>query len=166
MGINNFTTPASALDKVAKIAAGYKGQPDQLMHVLLEAQKVAGNALPSDVAAVISKEMGVPQNHIYGFITFYSMFSDSKRGKYVIRICRSTPCHVRGAVNIVNAMEEALGIKMGETTDDGLFTLEYTECLGICDIAPAVMVNDDVHGNLTAESAKELIMKYKREGVK
>ena len=166
MGINNYATPASDLAKVAEIASAYKGQKDQLMQVLLEAQKVAGNALPGDVAAVISKELGVPQNQIYGFITFYSMFSDKVRGKYVVRICRSTPCHVRGALDVVKAMEEALGIKMGETTQDGLFTLEYTECLGICDVAPAIMINDDVHGNLTPESVKDLIMKYKREDVK
>lgn len=158
----NYSTPPSILVEVARIAAPYKGKPEMLMNVLVECQKIV-NAFSEDVAAVIAREMGISQTHVYGFITFYAMLSVTPRGKYIIRMCKSAPCHVRGAKDVVDTMEEILGIKMGETTADGLFTLEYCACLGICDISPSIMINDRVYGNLTPESTKALLKKYLRD---
>lgn len=160
--MSNHNTPPAKLVEVAAIASRYKGQQDQLMQVLIECQSVV-NTFSEDVAAVIAREMGLSQTHVYGFITFYAMLSTKPRGKYIIRMCKSAPCHVRGAREIVKAMEDFLHIKMGETTEDNRFTLEYCECLGICDVSPAIMINDKTYGNLTPESARELLKQYIRE---
>ena len=109
--------------------------------------------------------MGIAQTHVYGFITFYAMLSVKPHGKYIVRMCKSAPCHVRGAQEIVLALEDQLNIKMGETTEDGRFTLEYCPCLGICDVSPAIMINDKTYGDLTPDSVREIIKRYIREDV-
>ena len=157
-------TPQPHLDQVAAMASEFKDQKDQLMLVLLRAQKITGhNALPEDVATVIAEEMGVTKNHIYDFATFYAMFSTENRGKHVIRVCKSTPCHVNKASNAAHMLEKALGIKMGETTEDGQFTLEHIECIGVCDRAPAMLVDDEVYGPLTKESIPEILAHYQEQ---
>ncbi len=159
-----LTTPAAGLVEVARIAAPYKNRPEMLMHVVTEVQKVVPG-LSQAVAAVIAREMGVSQTHVSGFITFYAMLSVRPHGKYIVRMCKSAPCHVRGAQEVVLAIEDLLGIQMGETTEDGRFTLEYCPCLGICDISPAIMINEKTYGDLTPEGVRELIKRYIREDV-
>lgn len=156
----NCSAKPAVLDKVAAIAAPYKGREDMLIHVLKEAQNVADNAIAKDVAAVIAKEMGLPLVKVYGVVSFYAMFSTECRGKYVIRMCKSAPCKVKGAGEVLKAFEKKLGISCGETTADCKFTLETCECLGICDISPAVMINDEIYGDLTPAKVKEIIAKY------
>lgn len=153
-------TDPAILKEVAAIAAAYKGREDMLIKVLKDAQVVANNGIAADVAAVIATEMGLPISKVYGVVSFYSMFATHARGQYIIRMCKSAPCHVKGAKEVLKAMEEALGIKVGETTADGKFTLETCECLGICDVSPAIMVNDDVYGNLTPETVKTVLANY------
>ncbi|MCL6269619.1 NAD(P)H-dependent oxidoreductase subunit E [Sansalvadorimonas sp. 2012CJ34-2] len=163
--MNTSHTPAMQLEQVASLAREFKGKKDQLMLVLLKAQKITGhNALPEDVAVVIAEEMGVTKNHIYDFATFYAMFSTEKRGKHVIRVCKSTPCHVNKASNAAHMLEKTLGIKMGETTEDGQFTLEHIECIGVCDRAPAMLVDDEVYGPVTEESIPGILSKYQMQG--
>ena len=94
-------------------------------------------------------------------MTFYSMYSVTPRGKYIIRMCESAPCHVNGAENILESLKEELGIQAGETTSDGLFTLEHTACLGTCEVSPAMQINEVVFGNLTAAKVKEIIENYR-----
>ena len=106
-----LTTPAAQLVEVARIAAPYKNRPEMLMNVVIEVQKVVP-ALSEAVAAVIAREMGIAQTHVYGFITFYAMLSVKPHGKYIVRMCKSAPCHVRGAQEIVLALEDQLNIKM------------------------------------------------------
>jgi len=159
-----YRTPSSLLVEVATIAAPYRDRPEMLMKVILRVQKVAP-ALSEDVSNVIAREMNIPMTQVYSFITFYAMLSVKPRGKYIIRMCKSAPCHVRGAKEVVLAIEKQLGIKMGETTEDGRFTLEYCPCLGICDISPAIMINDKTYGNLNAKSVSDVIKRYIREDV-
>lgn len=154
------------MTQVAAIAARYHNEPDQLMRILFDVQKVAGNAIPREVAAVVSSVTGIPEAEIYSYITFYAMFSTKPRGKYVVRMCKSAPCHVVGAAEIAAAISNCLGIAPGETTSDGLFTLEYCECIGLCDTAPALMVNDSVYTNLTPQSAVALMQACRRGGVR
>ena len=159
-----YKTPASRLVQVAGIAAEYRDRPDMLLIVLIRVQKVV-SAFSKEVAAVIAREMNIPMNQVYSFVTFYAMLSVKPRGKYIIRMCKSAPCHVRGAQKIVDALEEQLGIRMGESTEDGRFTLEYCPCLGLCEISPAIMINDRVYGNLTPGAVREIIKQYVREDV-
>ena len=159
-----YKTPASKLVQVAAIAAEYKGRPDMLMTVIIRAQKVV-SAFSKEVASVIAREMDIPMNKVYSFITFYAMLSVKPRGRYIVRMCKSAPCHVHGAQAVVQALEDQLGISIGETTEDGRFTLEYCPCLGLCEISPAIMINEHVYGNLTPESGRDIIKQYIREDV-
>lgn len=154
------------MSQIAAIAARYKNEPDQMMRILFDVQKICGNAVPREAAAVISSVTGVPEAQIYGFISFYAMLSDKPRGKYVIRMCKSAPCHIVGASEVADAIANYLGIKVGETTSDGLFTLEFCECIGLCDTSPAIMVNESVYTSLTPQSAVALIQAYKNGGVR
>ncbi|MCD7864925.1 MAG: NADH-quinone oxidoreductase subunit NuoE [Clostridiales bacterium] len=166
MGTENYVlkTPTSKLVQVAAIAAEYRDQPEMLMDVLIRVQKVT-SVISREVTGVISREMNIPLPKAYSFVTFYAMLSVKPQGKYIVRMCKSAPCHVRGAQEIVDAIEDFLGIKMGETTEDGRFTLEYCSCLGQCDRAPAIMINETVYGNLTPETVKDIIKQYIREDV-
>jgi NADH-quinone oxidoreductase subunit E len=101
--------------------------------------------------------MRVPLSQIYDVETFYAFYSTKKRGKVLIQLCKSAPCHVKGALEVLEAFERDLGIKAGETTADGEFTLETCECIGACAVSPAALVDDTVHGNLSPESVHEFI---------
>ena len=150
--------------ELTPIIEKYKDKPETLMYMLLELQKVSGNAISEDVAVAASKAIGVPVNLLYDFIHFYSMFSDKQRGKYIIRLCDSAPCHVCGSAAVAQAFMSRLGIsKPGETTADGLFTFEYTQCLGVCDVAPAAIVGDKVHGDLDETAARQLVADLRKE---
>ena len=127
---------------------------------LLETQANAGNAIDAKTAAEVSKQTGVPTAKIYGVTTFYAMFSNETRGKNIIRMCKSAPCHVKGAKAVLKAFEEALGVACGETTPDGKFTLETCECLGICDVSPAALINGEVFGDLTPEKVRGILSTY------
>ena len=163
MEVNSFRyrTPASLLVEVAKIASAYRGHPDRLNLVATEVKQLVP-VLSYDVVSVMSREMDMPVAEIYNYITFYAMLSTRPHGKFTVRICKSAPCHVNGAAAVVRAIEDYLGIKMGETTEDGRFTIEYCPCLGLCDIAPAIMINRKVYGNLTPESVRDVLKAYMR----
>lgn len=160
----SYKTVSSKLVQVAEIAARYKGRPQMLMKVIIQVQKIVP-AFSASVAAVIAREMEIPQTEVYSFITFYAMLSVKPRGKYIIRMCKSAPCHVKGAAEIVRTLEELLRIRMGETTEDNRFTLEYCPCLGICEMSPAIMINDKTYGNLTPDSVRSIVKMYIREDV-
>ncbi len=145
------------LTQAASIAAKWKDRPEALLSVLHEVQAIAGNAVPLEVAEVISREMRLPLSQIYNAATFYSFFSTEKRGEVIIRLCKSAPCHVNGTGHILTAFERALGIEAGQTTPDGRFTLETCECIGACHVSPAALIGNTVYGNLTPAKVEELV---------
>ena len=149
------------LVEVARIAAPYKGQRDQLMNVILKVEK-AVPAFSPQVTAVIAREMDLSQTEVYSFISFYKMLSTKERGKYVIHMCQSAPCHIRGAKAVLESIEDFLHIKIGETTEDKRFTLEYSPCIGMCDQAPAMLINGKAYGNLTVDSVRDVLKMYIR----
>ena len=163
MADNSFSyrTKPSLLVEVAKIASAYKGRPDRLNLVCTEVSQIV-EVLSYDVASVIAREMGISLADVYNYVTFYAMLSTKPHGKYTIRMCKSAPCHVSGAADVIRAIEEQLGIKVGETTEDGRFTIEYCPCLGNCDIAPSILINKKVYGNLTPEKVKDILKVYIR----
>ncbi|MBR5381172.1 MAG: NAD(P)H-dependent oxidoreductase subunit E [Oscillospiraceae bacterium] len=165
MGTSEYSQVAPlTLVEVARLAAPYRDQPDQLMRVVLAVEKVVPVFSPQ-VTAVIAREMNLSQTEVYSFISFYERLYTGERGKYIIHMCQSAPCHIRGAKEVLAAIEEFLNIKIGETTEDGLFTLAYAPCIGACDVAPAIMINDKVFGNLTPESVKDVLKSFIREEV-
>lgn len=151
------------VEALERLLDKYQGQKGALLPVLIEAQNICGNWLPRNVLDMISKRLNIHLSYVYGVITFYTMLSIKPRGKYIIRVCESTTCHVMGAENLIDVLEEILGIKVGETTKDGLFTLERSSCLGVCEIAPAMQINEVVFGNLTRQKIGETLAMY-REG--
>lgn len=95
--------------------------------------------------------LNIPYSYVHGVVTFYSMFSLKPRGRYIIRLCDSPPCHLMGSESLLDYLKKKLKVDVGETTADGVFTLEITSCLGICGVAPALMINEEMIGNLTPE---------------
>ena len=161
---NNCSAVNFDASQVAAIAARYKAEPDMLMRILFDVQKICGNAVPREAATIISSVTGIPESQIYDYVTFYAMLSDKLKGKYVVRMCKSAPCHIVGAGAVADAIKNFLGIEAGETTADGLFTLEFCECIGLCDTSPAIMINDSVYTGLTPQGAVALLQNYKRGG--
>lgn len=135
-----------------------------LIAILLEIQEASGkNYVNEECADIVAKELNISISVVYDVLTFYAMFSTKPRGKYVIELCKSATCHVNNSKQVVKLFEEALGIKMGETTEDGLFTLQYTSCIGACDISPAMKIGEKVYGHLDEDRIKDILDSY-REG--
>jgi len=138
----------------------YDRSPEALIQILHRAQELFGY-LRSDVVEFIAKRLKLPTSQVYGVITFYSFFSTVPKGKYTILVCMGTACYVRGAEQVVQAFEKELGIKRGQTTPDGLFSLQCARCLGACGLAPVAMIGEDVHSKLTPKKVKQIIRKYR-----
>ena len=120
--------------------------------------------LTTDAMEEVAAWLEIPVSEVYGTATFYTLFAKEPTGQYVVRLCDSTPCHIEGSKPIKKAIEQHLGIKPNETTEDGLFTFEMVSCFGLCGVAPAIMVNEDVYGNLTPEMIPAILNKYSEGG--
>jgi bidirectional [NiFe] hydrogenase diaphorase subunit len=136
----------------------YKYEPTALIQVLHAAQHTFGYLAP-DVLRYIATAMKLPLAHVYGVTTFYNFFSVVPRGKYQVMVCTGTTCHVRGAATVVERLGQQLGIKQGETTKDGLFSLQTARCIGACALAPAITIGDDVYGKLTPDKIPRFCQK-------
>jgi NADP-reducing hydrogenase subunit HndA len=130
-----------------------------LITVLQSAQDIYGY-LPIEVQKIISEQMDIPLEEIYGVVSFYAQFSLNPRGKYKISCCLGTACYVRGAGVILEKITEKIGIESGECTPDGKFSLDACRCIGACGLAPIITINDDVYGSLTPEQVEKIIEKY------
>lgn len=135
-----------------------------LLHKLQDAH--SQNYLPEDTLIQVAKHMNLTLSSVYGVVKYYSMFSTVPRGRYIIRICESPVCNMLGSWPLVKYLEAELGIQLGNTTADGLFSLEITECLGQCANAPAMLVNRDLHLNLDEGRIREIIKSYRENFVK
>jgi NADH-quinone oxidoreductase subunit F len=143
------------------ICSEFKQIKGGLLPALHAVQRLCGNWLPMEALQQVSREMDLPYPYLYGVLSFYTMFSTQPRGKYIIRLCESPPCHIMGAENLVEVLTGELGVGVGETTADGLFTLEHTACLGVCEVAPVMQINEVVHGKLTPERVKSILADYR-----
>ena len=148
--------------KLLEVIAKYKGQKGALMPIMQEAQEIYGY-LPYQVQKIISDETGIPIEKIYGVATFYAQFSMSPKGKYIVAVCLGTACYVKGADKILAAIEDRFGIKAGECTPDGFFSIDSCRCLGACGLAPVMTVDGEVYGKCTPESAVKIIDSYYEE---
>jgi len=140
----------------------YDGAPGELIPLLQSAQDHFGY-IPRRAIAYIAEVTGVPESTVYGVITFYSQFRLQPMGRYVIRLCDGTACHVSGSRMLIDAVQDELSVEIGETSADGLFTLTTVACLGCCSLAPVMMVNDETHGRLTAASVRRILRDYRRK---
>jgi NADH-quinone oxidoreductase subunit E len=139
----------------------YDGAPGELIPLLQSAQEHFGY-IPGRAIKYISAVTGTPEATVYGVITFYSQFRLQPMGRFVIRVCDGTACHVSSSRMLIDAIQDELSIEVGETSADGLFTLTTVACLGCCSLAPVMMINDDTHGRLTPASVRKIIREIRR----
>lgn len=137
----------------------YRGKPGGLLEAYIATQQNMGH-IPEEAIRIAASTFNIPVTEAYGVATFYSHLKIRKNGKYVIRICKSAPCHMAGSLDLVPVLEKHLGIKVGETTADGKFTLEYTECIGQCHESPVISINSTPYGNISADSVSSIINGY------
>lgn len=149
----------SLLDETLAKYAGVKGS---LISILQKTQEIYGY-IPVDAVYYISAHTGDAPARIMGVATFYSQFRFQAVGKYLIMLCKGTACYVNGAERIADAICDELGIRNGETTADGLFSLSLVSCLGCCSLAPVMMINDQTYGSLTPDKARKIIRELKKE---
>ena len=138
---------------------------DNLLPILLSAQDLTPyNYISEDVASYVASNLDISVSRVSSLISFYSALSDQPRGKNIIKVCKSTACLVNDFKNLRQILESQLEIKLGQTTSCKVFSLEYTDCIGACDISPAIKINHTVYGHLTEEKIRELLNFYRRSG--
>jgi NADH-quinone oxidoreductase subunit E len=141
----------------------WKNKPGNLIMVLHKVQQTYGY-IPRNIAIETAELLDVPLAKIYGVVTFYNFFKLQKAGKYIIQVCLGTACYLRGGDDIIKEFEKQLGIGVNATTPDGLFSIEAVRCIGCCGLAPAAVVNGEVHGKLTTADVAGIIAKYREQG--
>lgn len=147
-------------EKLRQVIAAHKGQPGATMPVLQAAQEIFGY-LPEEVQIMIAEGLDIPLSEVYGVATFYAQFTLNPKGKYQISLCMGTACYVKGAGDILTALEQKLGIKAGGITPDGKFSIDACRCIGACGLAPVMTINEDVYGRLTANQIAGILDSYK-----
>lgn len=153
----------AGVKKITEICDRYIGEKTPLMMILSDIQNEYGY-IPLDVQQIVSEKTGISVAEIYGVVTFYSFFSLTPKGKYVIGCCMGTACYVKGAQLVMDKFSEILGILPGETTEDGMFTIDALRCIGACGIAPAVSINGKVYPKLTVDAVPAIIEEYRSSG--
>ena len=163
MGSQKTTVPFKGTKEqeaaLLKVIADHKNEKGALMPILQKAQEIYGY-LPIEVQTIISDELNIPLDKIYGVVTFYSQFALNPKGKYRISVCLGTACYVKGAGDLFNKLQELLGIEDGGCTPDGKFSLESCRCIGACGLAPVLTINEDVYGKLTVDELESILAKY------
>lgn len=147
-------------DRLRDVIAANKDLRNPLIEVLRQAQEIFGY-LPVEVQEFVAREMNIPINKIYGVVTFYNFFTMKPRGKYTLNLCMGTACYVKGAPRLAQMIEEELGVKLGETTKDGRFTVSAVRCVGACSLAPVFVIGEETYGRVeTREKVSEILKKY------
>jgi NADH:ubiquinone oxidoreductase subunit E len=147
------------LQQVDAIIGKYRGRPGALIPVLEEVQGVLGY-LPHEIQHRIAEGLNLPQNQIFGVVTFYSFFTMVPRGRHTIRVCLGTACYVRGGKKNLDRLVQDLGIEPGQTTEDRRFSLETIRCLGACGLAPVIVVDEDAHKQVKERKVREIVERY------
>ena len=157
---NHAMKSADILPMINDIIERYKFTRGALIPVLQSAQNLLGH-LPKEVLVHISEALNIPYSEVAGVVTFYSYFTTVPRGVHTVRVCLGTACYVRGGKAVLEALNKELGIEVGQTTEDRLFTLEIGRCFGACGLAPVVMIDDDVHQQVKPSRIKQLLEPYR-----
>ena len=159
--MQNTQAVATKFECVCAILEKYEFDPHKLVTILQEIQDVY-TYLPEDIMNYTAIALGITPGTVFGVATFYTQFTLEPKGKYVIRVCDGTACHVRNSSDIISTIKSELGLDSKKTTsDDMLFTLEAVACIGCCSLAPVMMVNKDIYGHLTKDKTLEALNKYR-----
>jgi NADH-quinone oxidoreductase subunit E len=147
-----------------EIVRRFPSSLDNILYILHDLQdNNVQRYLAKDDLKVCADYLKVPYSYVHSVASFYTMFSLKPRGRNIIRLCESPPCHLMGSESLLDYLKSSLSVKIGETTKDGAFTLELTSCLGVCGVAPAMMLNDEMFGNLTPEKVDAILDRRRRE---
>ena len=146
-------------ERLQQVIAAHRGLPGATMPVLQAAQEIFV-FLPDEVQIMVAEGLGIPLTEVYGVASFYAQFTLNPKGKYQISVCLGTACYVKGASDVLTAVEKKLGIKPGGITPDGKFSLDACRCVGACGLAPVIMINNDVYGRLTPDQVGAILDKY------
>lgn len=147
------------LEELDPIIEKYENKKGNLIPVLHKIQKKIGY-LPAEVQEYVSEKLQIPMSKIYGVITFYSFFNTEPKGEHTIGVCMGTACYVKGAEDIMDKLKDELSIEVGETSEDDKFTMTVTRCLGTCSMAPVIMIDDKVYGEVSPEKVPEILENY------
>jgi NADH-quinone oxidoreductase subunit E/NADP-reducing hydrogenase subunit HndA len=147
------------LSKIKEICKSFNNEEGELINVLHKSQEHFGY-LPAEIQEAVAQELNMSVAKVYGVVTFYSFFTMLPKGRFPISICTGTACYVRGADNVLQEFKRQLNIEVGETTDDGKYSLSCLRCVGACGLAPVVLVGDKTYGRVSAEGVKEILAEY------
>lgn len=145
--------------RLRSVIAQHKGQPGATMPVLQAAQEIFGY-LPEEVQIMVAEGLDIPLTEVYGVASFYAQFNMNPKGKHQISLCLGTACYVKGANDILQEIQQRLGINAGGITPDGKFSLDACRCIGACGLAPVMMIDNDVYGRLTTDQIGGILDKY------
>ncbi|MDI3534263.1 MAG: NADP-reducing hydrogenase subunit HndA [Thermosediminibacterales bacterium] len=151
--------------KVRQIIKKHQGEDGALIPILRDIQEELGY-LPRDAQVEVAQKLNIPLSEVYSVITFYALFSLKPKGKYHINVCKGTACYVRGAEGILEKLKDVLGIGPGDTTDDGLFSIDVIRCLGACGLGPVITINDETYARLKPDNIPGIIARYTDVGTK
>jgi NADH:ubiquinone oxidoreductase subunit E len=155
-------SPKVNLKQIERIITGYKGRRWALIPLVQEIQEKVGY-IPPEAIPVISSSLGLFPSQVQGVVTFYAQLYTEPRGKNIVRVCRGTACHVRGGKTILKLVKQHLGIEEGETTEDMEYTLETVACIGVCALAPNIMINKETHGDMNPKKVALLFSRSDKE---
>ncbi len=150
-------------EELRKILKNYTHKRQALMSCLHLTEEKCGY-IPEEIISFLAKELDLPRVEVYSIVTFYSMFTLEKQAKHMFRVCVSLPCYLKGSDKILKVLEQELGIKENQATPDGKFGIETVSCLGCCDKAPAVMINNEIYEKLNPQKLKKIIQGLKNSG--
>jgi len=160
LATENGTAQEPSRDDISALIDELNVRSDSNLIAVLQGVQERFGYLPRMALEEITRRTGIPLSRVYGVVSFYAQFYTEPRGRHTIRCCRGTACHVKGAVRVLTAVEKALGVSEGETTPDMMFYLETVACLGTCFLAPAMMIDDQYFGKLTAQRIERILRSY------
>lgn len=154
--MENTKISCAAIAKIKEICEAHNNDPGELINILHETQNNLGY-LPQEVQVLVAKCLGIPASRVNGVVSFYAFFTEKPKGKHPISVCLGTACYVRGSDKILEEVKKVLGIEVGETTPDGVFSLDCLRCVGACGLAPVMTIDGKVFGNLEPKNVKKIL---------
>lgn len=154
--MENIKISCAAAQKVDEICKSHGNDAGELINILHETQNAIGY-LPKEIQILVARNLGIPATRVNGVVSFYAFFTEKPKGKHPISVCLGTACYVRGAEKVLDEVKKVLGIEVGETTPDGIFSLDCLRCVGACGLAPVLMIDGKVYGNVDPKNVKSII---------
>lgn len=154
--MENNKISCAAVAKIKEICEKHNNDAGELINILHETQNTLGY-LPKDVQMIVAKNLGIPATRVNGVVSFYAFFTEKPKGKHPISICLGTACYVRGSEKVLDEVKKVLGIEVGETTPDGVFSLDCLRCVGACGLAPVMTIDGKVFGNVDPKNVKSIL---------